>query len=244
MKFDFIKNIFKRQVESPTTRNEFPLSQISPHRNQKLVFQNKDFKQLVKSELEPKLKALGFANVDYTFFRDCGSHYEIIFLGKTKYGGALSIDAAIKFKPPLSIDDTDFKNLWPFQDCESFERLSPDSDDNWWVFRDTIEENIAVISEMWALIQKFGLPYFKYFENLNYILGAIDIADIPTEKLYTKHKFVRQEARFYYSLIQNCILKHNFDKAIILAQTGLQMKQIEDKYKDYFEKFLQDQTKK
>jgi len=241
MNFDLIKNIFKRPDNSLNCRKEFPLSQINPHRQEKLVFQSKDFKQLIKSELEPKLKTIGFSALDNTFFRDKGSHFEIVFLGKTKWGGALSIDTAIKFKRPLSIDDTDMKKLWPFQDCESFERLSPDSSDNWWVFRDTREENIAVISEMWNLIQKVGLPYFKYFENLSSFLDKIEINDIPTERLYTKFKLIRNEDRIYYSLVQNCILQQQFNKASILAKKALETKQIEDKYKEYFVQFLQSQ---
>jgi hypothetical protein len=239
MLLHLLKKVFKGHDHSPDLRKLFPLSQISPHRKNKLVFLNRDFKQLVKSELAPQLKAVGFSSSEYTFFRELSTHFEIIFLGKTKYGGALSIDAAIKFKPPLSMGLPDFKTLWPFQDCESFIRLSPDKQDNWWVFRDTYEENARIINEMFVLIQKMGFPYFKRFDNLHSILESIKFEDGLTEKFYEKYKFGITDARIYFSLMQYYRSIKKLDAAKAFAKKGLAVKYLEDQYKHEFEQFLQ-----
>jgi hypothetical protein len=218
---NFLKH-FSSTQDKTNVRRQFPLSQTGNFRepSHKLKFYNQDFKKLVNAELEPKLKSKGFVGSDYRYYQDLSSHINFIFLGLSKYGGAISIDASIKFKRPFSLGDVDPLKAYPLN-CESWKRLSPDDKDNWWTFRDTVEENNRVIEEMWALIQIVAFPYFKRFESLSEFFRKIKLSELRTEKFYDKYEFCGRKIFGYFSIMQYYLLTAQNEKAIEVAKLGL-----------------------
>ena len=243
---NFLKH-FSSGQDKANIRRQFPLSQTGKFRvpSHKLKFYNKDFKKLVKAELEPKLQSIGFVGSDYHYYQELSSHINFIFLGLSKYGGAISIDSSIKFKPPYSLEYVDSLKTYPVN-CQSWKRLSPDDKDNWWTFRDTVEENKKVIEEMWALIQIVALPYFKSFESLSDFFSKIKISDLRTDKFYDKYRLSGRKIFGYYSIMQYFLLAAQNDKAIEVAKMGLDEYTYNDdkNYIDEFKKVITTLDKK
>ncbi len=205
-------------------RRDYPLSQISPHRvpRKNLVFKSGDFKQLLQENLTPRLNEAGFSGMHYRFMNEYSTHWEIISIGRSKYGGAISIDLGIKFKQPYSIGEFDIHKIYLLAEAESHIRLSPDDNDNWWTYQDTKLENLRVIDEMWKLITIKGFRYFNKFKDLKAFMNTIQFHDIETEKLYTKYFLSRYEIRVYFFLMRHYELNHGINKSLFLAKKGLE----------------------
>lgn len=230
--------LFSSRKHKVSIRDQFPLSQVGKFResNQKLSFYNKDFKKLVQTYLEPNLKSIDFEGENYIYYREFETHTFFILLGLSKYGGAISIDIGVKFKPPYSKEIANIKEINPFR-FESRKRLSPDQNDNWWAFKENEADNKKIIQEMWKLIQLVAIPYFNSFKSLDQFFAEINILEFLTDKYYEKYNFFGRKIFGYYSLMQYYLRNNIKDKALKIAKAGFEECSFaeDEKYKKEFE---------
>jgi hypothetical protein len=238
---DLFRKLFKKDTIVDSMRDQFPMSELSPYRDmsRKLVFYNKDFKVLVNKIIRPKLFDFGFKGNGYRYYREHDEHYDSISLGTSKYGGAICINVEIRFKKPYSIVEFDITKIPNLFDSEAELRLSPDKFDNWWHFKDTEDDNLKVINEMWKLLEIKGFPFFEKFNNLNAYFSKIKPSDISKNSFFNDYGLIPYLPRVYYLLMVYNMLKGSKDQALRYAKRGLKsIKDTNDKYKIEFEKYI------
>ncbi|HSZ85876.1 MAG TPA: DUF4304 domain-containing protein [Puia sp.] len=146
-----------------------------------------NFKKLVNKNLAPDIRQLGWKGSGFHFYQPNSNHVVNIFgLRGAWYGGSVCCETAIHFD---FIQDLAHKQIdiskTTYASCVIRKRLSPKgTGDYHWILRDTEEENIKSINQIWGAFKTHGLAFYNDFANFPYPFDIIQPQDLEKNNQY------------------------------------------------------------
>jgi hypothetical protein len=203
---------------------------------------SEDFKRLVTEHFASKIRELGFKGKDFMYYRENKVYTEIVFFWTYRTGGAIQVDLLIKFNdvlyPPefLKIKIHKLRS----EHCEFWKKLSPINSTGWfWVFQDTIEENIPFVNDIWNTFEKFGIPYFNNFQNHRDYISKLSFKNVhEIEEFTISHLSKGGETSVLYFLMTYWDQQNDKQKALHYAKTGIAKNYTDDIYQPFFENYI------
>ncbi|TGN16850.1 DUF4304 domain-containing protein [Leptospira bandrabouensis] len=185
----------------------------------------KEFKNLSRLHLSPKLKEMGWNGDGFNFYKTTNNIIQIFGIYGSWIGGTIYCETAIHFNliPDLT------GNIQPakirFNNCLIRERLTRNGfGSSGWKLKEKVEDNISSILQIQNSFEKFGLEFYKEFENFPKPFDSINPEDIQTKrnlKVLEKY-YIHNEIYFLWLLLEiNCKMKR-LNVANQFSQIGLE----------------------
>lgn len=139
------------------------------------------FRNLLKQNLSPLLRADGFKGSGTNFRRIKGEAIHIIDIQGSKWGGECCVNLAVHFLfLPTTIGQPvgDHKKL-RHSACEFRSRLhGPGESDHWWPYGETEAESQSSADDLINTHRKWGTTYFEQFEPFPDVFEKITAAEL------------------------------------------------------------------
>ncbi len=141
----------------------------------------KVFFNVLREELAPKLRGIGFKGSGQNFRRINGEIINTINIQAHKYGGSCAVNLGLHLTfLPLNWADQlpDIRKIKEI-DCEFRMRLAPkDKSDYWWKYGGLLDSPTRKAHHLIATYLNYGEPHFKEYDEVEKIASMLSIDDI------------------------------------------------------------------
>ena len=182
------------------------------------------FFSILKQELSPKLREIGFKGSGQNFRRINNEIVNIVNIQVNRYGGgcAVNLGLHLSFLPMSS--NTVLPNLENIKenDCEFRTRLAPkNKPDYWWIYDGILISPEKKARHLFNTYFKYGEPVFKKYDSVENIAAMFTIDDFKKkDSLYVFGYITLQRGALTMARIH--IHLGNMEKAREFANFGLQ----------------------
>jgi Domain of unknown function (DUF4304) len=190
--------------------------------------------------LAPRLREKGWKGSGFNFYRTTdNSIIHILGIQGSWYGGSVCCETAIHFDfiPDLT-GKTDPSKI-SYASCLLRQRLSPKGEGDYhWTFRDSVEDNVKSLNQIFEALEKFGENFYQDFKNFPSPFERIKPNDFLNDKrvvLLDKY-YVYSEFNFIWLLKEINLKINRTEIAKEFSEIGI------DKASKYYNKLI-DETK-
>ena len=143
------------------------------------------FFEILKNELSPKLREIGFKGSGQNFRRVNNETVNIINIQVSKYGGSCAVNLGLHFTfLPLnwSTDLPDIKKIREY-DCEFRMRLSPKvNGDYWWKYDGFLSSPRKKAQHLIETYFRYGEARFKDLDTVEKLARSLSIEELKKSK--------------------------------------------------------------